>query len=365
MTKKILITGSGGSAGIGFTRCLKESTEEMVLVGTDCNEKTIYLSETNQKVLVPAANAENYIEVLNELVEMFEIEFLHAQPDKEIEVISENRDKIKANLFLPSKEAIKVCADKFKLYKIWERSNVPVAKTMQISNRDQLQIAFIDLKLPIWLRAKRGAGGKGSLLVEKHEHAEAWIDYWKGWGEFTASEYLPGRNYGWDAIFKEGELVISHTKERLEYALSTSSPSGISGTASVVKEVEIEAVDKIAEEAIYAVDKEPNGVFSVDLKEDKNSAPCVTEINAGRFLTSSLHSFYKSGGILPLVYVNLAYGESANERRDKLELGSMLLLRSLDKEPVFLDENKVKEIAEIREKQGFAVLSPQHGGFCG
>ena len=38
-----------------------------------------------------------YIEKLNHVIEEFQIDFLHSQPDSEVKVISENREKLKTN----------------------------------------------------------------------------------------------------------------------------------------------------------------------------------------------------------------------------------------------------------------------------
>jgi hypothetical protein len=43
----------------------------------------------------------------------------------------------------------------------------------------------------------------------------------------------------------------------------------------------------VAERAVRAVDEHPHGVFAVDLREDEHGWPAPTEINAGRFPTTS------------------------------------------------------------------------------
>jgi len=42
MNKRVLLTGCGGVAGIGVTRCLRNSPEDFFLVGTDCNEYNVF-----------------------------------------------------------------------------------------------------------------------------------------------------------------------------------------------------------------------------------------------------------------------------------------------------------------------------------
>jgi len=354
--KRILVTGAGGSAGIGFTRCLKAAQEKMFLVGTDSSNLLIHFSETNRKILILPASSPEYIEVLNGIIEEFKVEFVHAQPDIEIAAISRNREKIQANVFLPDKETIEICHDKFKSNEIWRGKGIPAAKTILITDEKVLKMAFDKVDSPLWVRANRGAGGKGSLLVEKCEHAKAWIDYWTGWGNFLASEYLPGANFGWDGLFKDGELVCSQTKQRLEYVLQGASPSGVTGTTGVAKSIKREDIDEIAKKAIYAIDQTPNGAFSVDLKENVNKIPCVTEINPGRFLSSSLHFFHQAKCLLPYLYVKLAYGEKISSADIPRQISpGTILIRGLDKSPILLDEEKLGRLSHEKERARFVI----------
>lgn len=354
--KKILIIGAGGSTGIAFTRCLQISPETFFLVGTDCNEFFVHLAETNVKILAPPASHPKYVETLNEIIEKFKVEFLHAQPDVEIEVISKNREKIDAEVFLPKKKTIEICHDKFKSNQIWEGKNVPTAKTLLVKNRDDLKNAFDRIGSPLWIRAVKGWAGRGSLLVKNYAHAEMWIDYFDGWGNFMASEYLSGANFGWDAVFKDGELVCYHTKQRLRYMLSGASLSGITGTTGVAKSINGNEIVELAKKAVYAVDPKPDGVFSVDLKENRNNTLCVTEINPGRFLSSSLHFFYKAKCLIPYIYVKLAFEEKIEANTLKKIDSGVVLVRQLDKEPTLIEENKIKALVEARRKNRFVVI---------
>lgn len=355
--KKVLITGAGGSASVGFTRCLNIAPEKIFTVGTECNEKFVFNSETNVKILVPPAKSPSYIDVLNEIIKKYDVDFLHVQPDVEVGVLSENREKIKCSMFLPSKETIKICQNKLESNRIWQKKKVPTSRTTFIKNGEDLKEAFDVIGPPLWVRAVKGAGGKGSLLVQKYKHAENWIDYWNGWGNFMASEYLPGANCGWDAIFKNGDLIACQTKERLEYMLSRASPSGITGTTAIAKSVNKKDVNKIAEDAVRAVDPKPHGVFSVDLKADKNGNFMVTEINPGRFLTSSLHFFYTAKNLMPYIYLKIAYNEKVPENilKQKTPEG-MILIRSLDSKPITLQETKLNELIADREKNQYVVV---------
>ncbi len=295
----------------------------MFLVGTDSNEYFVHLSITDKIVQVPRAKDPNYINALNDIIRKERIEFLHAQPDVEVEVVSENREKLDAQVFLPSKAAVKACQDKLESAKIWNKKNIPVARTIEVRKDEDIDEAFAEFGSPIWVRARHGAGGKGSTPADNRETAVEWIRYWKSrkvdW-EFIAQEHLPGRNIAFHSLWKDGELVTSMARERLEYIYAYLAPSGVTGTPAVQKTVHNEAINKIGTEAVLSIDPKFTGIASVDLKENQKGLPFVTEINPGRMFTTSFFFSFASKILrkdycanIPYLYTKLAFKETIPE----------------------------------------------------
>jgi carbamoyl-phosphate synthase large subunit len=215
------------------------------------------------------------------------------------------------------------CQDKLESAKVWKKKNVPVPKTIELQEEQDIDKAFEQLGTPIWIRARHGAGGRGSTPADNRETAVSWIRYWKSrnvdW-EFIAQEHLPGRNIGFHSLWKDGELVTSMARERIEYIYPYLAPSGIMGTPSVQKTVQDKKVNKIGTEAVLSIDSSFNGIACVDLKEDKNGVPCVTEINPGRMFTTSFFFSYASKVLrkdhcanIPYLYVKLGFKEKIPE----------------------------------------------------
>jgi len=321
--KRILCTGAGGPAGINFTMSLRAAPEKIFLIGTEANEFFIHLMSSDTKYLMPRAKNPEYIDRLNEIIRKEKVEFLHAQPDVEVEVVSENREKLEATVFLPSKQAVKACQDKLESAKVWRKKDVPVARTVEVRNEQDVDRAFEEFGSPIWIRARHGAGGKGSTPADNKETAWSWIKYWQSrnvdW-EFIAQEHLPGRNIAFHSLWKDGELVTSMARERIEYIYPYLSPSGIMGTPAVQRTVHDETINRVSVDAVLAVDSGFSGIASVDLKENRQGLPCVTEINPGRMFTTSFFFSYASKVIredycanIPFLYVKLAFKESIPE----------------------------------------------------
>jgi predicted ATP-grasp superfamily ATP-dependent carboligase len=318
--KKILITGAGGPAGINFVKSLQIAPEPMTTIGTESNEYFIHLAVANKKYLIPRAIRSEYIDSLNRVIEKEKVEFVHPQPDIEVEVVSENREKLKADVFLPSKQTVRTCQDKMESTKQWQKKGVPTAKFLELRGESDVDKAFDQFKNRIWIRATHGAGGRGSTPAEDRDTALSWIRYWKSrkvdW-RFIAQENLPGRNIGFHSLWKEGELVTSMTRERIEYIYAYLAPSGITGTPSVQRTIHDKRANRVATEAVLSIDPNFSGIACVDLKENSEGTPCVTEINAGRMFTTSFFFSYASKTLrkdsyanIPYLYVKLAFKES-------------------------------------------------------
>lgn len=317
--KRALITGAGGPAAINFIMSLKIVPEKIYLVGTDTSYYNSCLAPTDSIHIVPEAVETGYIDAVNEIIRKERVGFVHPQPDIEVKVISENRERLEANVFLPTKRAIRICQDKLQSAKLWLKRGVPTAKTMELQGESDVEKAFEQLGTPLWIRARHGAGGRGSTPVSNKETALSWIQYWKSRGEkweFIAQEFLKGRNLGFHSLWKDGELITSMARERIEYIYPHIAPSGITGTPLVQRTIHDEKINDVVTRAILAIDPNYNGIACVDLKENNEGVPCVTEINAGRMFTTSFFFSYASKILnnnyfanIPYLYVKLAYKE--------------------------------------------------------
>lgn len=306
--KRILVTGAGGAPSTNFVRSLRESEEPFHIVGVDANKYFLCRAETDEKYLIPHPNETLYIDILNDIIKETKVEFIYMQPDEEIFTISANRDKVNANTFLPAHKTIQICQNKFYSYQKWKEAGQKVPETIKINKANDLRKAFHILGKPIWIRAIFSpGGGKGSLKVKDFLIAKAWIDFWQGWGNFIAAEYIDGETVTWMSLWKDGKLIVAQGRKRLYWELSSRAPSGVTGITGAGITISEPLVDKIAQQAIYAIDKKPNGIFSVDMIYN-DSVPVPTEINIGRFFTT--HYFFTKAGLnMPYIFVKLAYHE--------------------------------------------------------
>lgn len=335
--KRILVTGAGGAPTLNFTRSLRLAAEPFHLIGVDCNRHNLARAETDEHHLVPTAREADYIPVLQQIVAETGAELLFAQPDVEIEVLSERRDELGVRTFWPDRRTVAVCQDKFATYRLWREAGLRLPETRMIETPADLDRAFRDFG-DVWLRATRGAAGRGAFHTSDAGQARAWIEFNGGWSSFSAAQYLSPQSVTWQSIWNHGELVVAQGRKRLYWEFADRAPSGITGITGAGVTIADEQVDAISLQAIRAVDTEPHGIFSVDLTYDAQGVPNPTEINIGRFFTT--HLFFTAAGLnMPEIAVRLALGDQPPrlaKRVNPLPAG-LVWLRGMDKEPVLTD----------------------------
>jgi len=309
---RILLTGCGSPASQNFLQCLRSAPEPFYIVGADANPYHLEWGDLDAAYHSPLTSDPGYLAFLNHLCRAERIDFLHGQPDWEVAFLSAFRHLVAAATFLPSPEVAALSQDKFASSLLWWQAGLRTDCPRLIRDEDDLNDAAEEFGLPFWLRATTGAGARGSCKVTDLYQGRAWIEYWRWSGaewSFMAQAYLPGPEYAWQSVWWEGRLICSATRERLEFVFPQHAPSGVTSSPVVARSVHNGAVNEVATAAILILDPRPHGIYGSDLKCDANGSPRPTEVNAGRFFTTSF--FLASGGCnLPYYYVLMGLGRS-------------------------------------------------------
>jgi len=297
----IIATGTGGSGGINFVRALRlaeaQKSLKLFLICTDHNPHFLNFPQADARFISPRHDDQDFVPTLLKLVKKYHAKLLHPHPSSEARVIAENADLFEnenVETYLP--RATSIMPDKLEIYSALSKSNVPVPKTVQIDSLSDVERAFSEVGYPLWIRAKRGAGGKLGLKVDTPEQAKRWVELntlqnRAVMSDFILQEYLPGRDLAFDSLWFRGRLITSYARERLQYILKHISLSGITGTPTVARTVEHEKMNQTSIKAIKALDPEPHGFFSVDAKEDASGKPVVTEVDGKWHTTAPLWGY--------------------------------------------------------------------------
>jgi hypothetical protein len=318
----VLLLGAGGSAAANVLDALRRADRDYRVVGADASPVKLHLSGADERVVIPRAASPGYAEAIVAAIEEHACDVVLPQPDPDVIALGAFRGRVPAATLLPSQAALEIGADKLAFIERMAAAAVAVPETAEYSSVGD--VAPVTDKLlteheRVWVRARVGAGARASLPVRSGGQAEAWVRWWideRGLSpsDFMASELLPGREFAYQSVWQDGELVAGQARERVEYLYGHLTPSGQTSTPAVARTVREPAVDEVAQDAIRALDPEPaRGAYCVDLKESAAGVPKVTEINAGRFFTTS--NFFAAAGLnMPDLLVRCALGERPERR---------------------------------------------------
>ena len=237
--------------------------------------------------------------------------------DADVAAVSRARRWLGSRVFLPAASVIARCQDKYEFAELLRDKGVPTPLTRAVTDLARIEKVF--RRLPsaerLWCRMRTGTDSKGATPVRTPEQARSWIGYWQEMrgvppGSFTLSEYLPGRAYSCQCLWKDGSLVLAKTFEHVSYFRGEARPSGVSSVTALAKTVDEPRLVETSARAIRVLGRRISGAFDVDLKDDARGVARITEINAGRFLSGTTLFDLTGKHNMASTYVRLALGET-------------------------------------------------------
>jgi hypothetical protein len=356
MSARLLISGAGTPASNNLIRSLRAGDPFLRIAGCHSDRFVLRRSEADQRYLVPLSSHAAFGDALRWTIEVEKIDLLIPTSDADVRALSRLRRRIPCRLFLPRHATIEVCQDKYELSILLRKGGIPAPLTYPVT--DLGRIGGLFRRLPsrsrVWCRMRTGSGSMGAIPVTRPEQARSWIRHWQAMRHvpvesFTLSEYLPGRDFGCQSLWKDGTLIMIKTYERLSYLGMGGNPGQVSSVATLAKTVREPRVVDICVRAMRALDPRASGVFSVDLKENSDGVPCITDVNVGRF--SSATAVYDLTGKhnMAITYVHLALGERVGLQDEYDVAEDYYVLRDVDMPPsVFHADDFFDGIEEAR-----------------
>jgi len=347
----ILLLGAGGNAGINFTKSIKLASPGTKIIGVDLDRYNIISSNCDKKILLKFNSIDDKINKLNLIIKKYNIDFIHAQPDAEVKFLCMYSQKLNSICFQHNIDTWNILHDKLYCQKIWnEKLNLSFKSysLREVINNPSL-FNEVSKGQKVWFRSIKGAGSKASLPISTLEEALSWSNYWinnknSDLSDFMICEYLTGTEYAVQSLWNNGELVHMQARERVEYFFGSIMPSGQSSTPSVARTVSDDHVYDIAKHVVSSIDSNPNGIYCIDMKTNSKGVIVPTEINYGRFFTTS--DFLANAGVnTPWTYINLALTGIVDKYKINTIKETKYWLRGLDKEPTMITEKELnKEI---------------------
>ena len=202
-------------------------------------------------------------------------------------------------------------------------------------------------------------------------------------GCLMLSDYLPGRSYALQSLWSDGDLILAKACEWMEPGVTfapggapaDARPPGPAGpfarsaqtTAILGRAVDAPVPAGICMAAVRVLDRHANGLFCVELKEDRDGVPCVTDIHVGTFFAfTPLFDGIGRHNMADL-YVRLALGEevsvAAEERLNDIGAGESYLIRDFDGEPLLLPAAEIaRRYTELSQEEIRQILERHETG---
>jgi carbamoyl-phosphate synthase large subunit len=353
----LLVTEAGGGPANNLIRSLRAGDSSLVIVGCHDDRFALKKSTADRNYVVPGDP--RMLGAIAGIVRRENVALVIPTTDESVLRLAGAGARLRGRLLLPRLRAIHRCRKKDELAELLRAHGVPAPRTVRVRSlsaigRDFRRVASGPLA---WCRIRTGAGSRGAAPVASAAVARHWIEYWhqmRGVAPtaFTLSEYLPGRDFGCQTLWLDGRLVLVKTFERLAYFVGGGTPSGVSSVASLAKTVVEPRVVDVAVRAVRTVDRRASGVFSVDLKEDADGVPCVTEINAGRFLAGTNLLDLTGKHNMVVTYVRLALGEPVNIADPYDAAADHYIVRDLDTLPDIVHADELFDAAPAAVRAG-------------
>jgi carbamoyl-phosphate synthase large subunit len=353
---RILLTGVGGPTPRSFAQALLKYSQyaSYEFIATDANPYAfgLYMPHLFKKsYLIPKAGDAEYWSHIENIIRNERIDFAVILPELEVLEWAKRKmyNALPCKVLLPDYNLAIQLVDKALMTETLEPFGL-VPKSFTVARGDVSGNNIFKLAFPFWIRSASGSSGLGSLKINSFDDLQNWIKINPNVEKFLASEYLPGRNLGCKMLYHNGDLLRSAIAERVYYIMSKVAPSGITGNTSFGRLVNDPKVFNVAKQAMDIMFEKTNtkkhGFFTVDLKEDSDGKPMVTEVNIRHVAFTQC---YAAGGAnLPEDMIRLLNEDTTFDRNFKLyefEPG-MIFLRDVDEQPVIMKESDLLSLTK-------------------
>lgn len=338
--KTIALIGAGGPAGRNFKKAVDagyaELGENIRWRLIDANEYALSLCKKNER----KGNQYEYIvsQSFEEALSDGDYDLIHSQPEEGVRYLLQNSSSFKDKIFRHNIFEYDLFADKLKCQYNWRSyMDIPfwVSKVDGITRKSFNKKLNAQPEEKLWVRARKGAGSKAALPVFSFKELKGWESFWRHKDpsvQLVISDYLPGDEFAVQMLWIDGRLVASQARQRVDYLFGKQMPSGQSSTPSVAITCIDQRVYNAAVLAVKFLVRSPNGIYGVDMKKTYSGNLMPTEVNYGRFYTTS-HQWidYKPNPLnIPFDYVRWAMDGTAPETRVNSLPEGIVHVRGLD-----------------------------------
>lgn len=307
---RVLVTGAGGPAGVAVIRSLlRRGDVEVIAADMDRWASALYLVDAAHRRLVPAGKADDFVDVVRQIVRDDRIDVVFPTVDVELPLLAAVRDDLGAILASPALATLETCLDKLALARACART-VRVPRTELVGTPQ----AVSGWDFPVIVKPRRGAGSRGVRLVGSQAELDAVHDADE---DLLVQELLPGDEYSVDVLAGlDGTVIAAVPRARLRV------DSGVAVAGVTVHDEElIETASAVARAVGLTT------VANVQLKRDVDGRPALLEVNP-RF-PGAMPLTIAAGVDMPSLTLDAVLGRPVPDHVDFQEIANVRYLEDV------------------------------------
>lgn len=202
MKKRVAIFPAGSEVGLEILRALKYSSHFEVYGFSSVKDHGEFVF-SNYVEGIPFYTAPNFIDVLNEMLERYQIDYLYPALDDLVLFLTGHEEEIHAKVVTYDKETIRICRSKTATYEY--------LKGLDFVPKTYASIEEID-RYPVFIKPDVGQGSQGAKLIFSRKEMEQVI---KENPKIVICEYLSGEEYTIDCFTNANkELLVMKLRNR-------------------------------------------------------------------------------------------------------------------------------------------------------
>jgi len=256
--QKVLIFPSGTEIAFEIFNALKYIRFVEIYGATSTTDHSEFVYERLISE-VPFINEPNFIEVFNNVLQKYEIDYVYPAHDDVQLFLTIHQQDINAKIITSDVETVKLCRSKEETYKYFAGEEfVPKVFTPEDV-----------VEYPIYAKPSVGQGSQGARLISNKEDLEYALSTSER--ELVLCEYLPGMEYTVDCFTdKESKLRAIHIRDRSRIRTGISVRSSLLPLPDDVVKIANKLNDKL----------HFNGAWFFQVKKDINGKYKLLEVSA-------------------------------------------------------------------------------------
>lgn len=303
MKKNVLVFPCGSEIGLEVNRGLAHSTHFNLYGASSVDDhgKFVYKNYIAKQLDM---DVPEFVSELNEIIELYQIDYIIPAHDTAVTTMAENQALIKAEVITSDTETCRICRSKGETYKLFEQL-IPTPSVYQMT---------APMDFPVFLKPDIGQGTKGTFTVSSREEVEF---YAMKDDTLLAMEYLPGDEYTIDCFTnKEGKLLFAEGRIRNRIS------NGISVNSSQIKNEQFQKMAEIINNTLSF-----RGVWFFQVKERESGEMVLMEISPRIAGTMALYRNTGVNFILLSLFDRMGYDVTVLQNDFEIEIDRALFSR--------------------------------------